>query len=89
MEPNPSSAREDTGDLEQLYTTAQIGLDFLDTELRYVRINDLRALMNGRPAAEHIGRTIREVIPELAPQLEPVFRELLETGDSPNRIELR
>jgi len=34
----------------------------LDRELRYVRINDARAAVNGRPAAGHVGRTIMEMI---------------------------
>ena len=88
MKPDLTSVSQQVSQLEQLYTTAPIGLDFLDTELRYVRINDRMALMNGRPAAEHIGRTIREIMPELAPQLEPVFRELLETGESIRDLEV-
>ena len=45
---------------------APVGLAFLDTDLRFVRINAALCAINGRPAEEHIGRTIDEVLPELA-----------------------
>ena len=34
----------------------------VDRDLRYVYINDRLAGYHGRPAAEHIGRTLREMI---------------------------
>ena len=60
---------------------APVGLAFLDTDLRYVRINAALCAINGRPAAEHIGRRIDEVLPELADVLVPIYREVLETGE--------
>ena len=60
---------------------APVGLAFLDTDLRYVRINATLCAINGRPAAEHIGRRIDEVLPELADVLVPIYREVLETGE--------
>ena len=41
---------------------------FIDTELRYVSINDHLAKINRLPAAAHIGRTLREVLGDLADQ---------------------
>jgi PAS domain S-box-containing protein len=60
---------------------APVGLAFLDTELRYVRINAALSEINGRPAEEHIGRRIDEVLPELADVLVPIYRQVLETGE--------
>ena len=40
--------------------TAPVGLAFMDTEFRYVRVNDALAKINGRPAEEHLGRTLRD-----------------------------
>jgi len=54
---------------------------FLDRELRYVRINDSLAELNGLPAAAHIGRTVREVLPEIAPIVEPMLMRVIETGE--------
>ena len=43
-----------------------IGLCFIDTELRFVRLNDRLAEINRVPAAAHIGKTLREILPEMA-----------------------
>ncbi len=60
---------------------APVGLAFLDTDLRYVRINAALCAINGRPADEHLGRRIDEVLPELADVLVPIYRQVLETGE--------
>ena len=44
---------------------APVGLAFVDTELRFVRVNAALAAINERPVAEHLGRRIDEVLPEL------------------------
>ncbi|MBW4420324.1 MAG: PAS domain S-box protein [Myxacorys californica WJT36-NPBG1] len=68
-------------EIEAIYATAPIGLYFVDTDFRYVRVNELLAEINGTPASEHIGRTFREVLPELADSIEPLFRHVIETGE--------
>ncbi|MFC9467667.1 SpoIIE family protein phosphatase [Streptomyces coelicoflavus] len=58
-----------------------IGLAVLDTGLRYVSVNPALEQLNGIPAEEHIGRTIRELLPQVdAGPLEAAAREVLETG---------
>jgi PAS domain S-box-containing protein len=69
------------GLLDALFRTAPIGFAFLDRDLRYVRINERLAEINGRPTADHLGRTGREMVPELAEQAEPLLRRVLETGE--------
>ncbi len=66
--------------LEAIYATAPSGLCFVDTNYRYVRVNDRLAQMNGLSVSEHIGRSVREVLPELADTLEPLYRSVIETG---------
>jgi PAS domain S-box-containing protein len=66
--------------LTAIYRTAPIGLAFVDTQLRYVSINDYLAEVNGAPADTHVGRTVREVFPELADRIEPIYRQVIETG---------
>ncbi|MEU5120066.1 SpoIIE family protein phosphatase [Streptomyces asoensis] len=57
------------------------GLAVLDTDLRYVSVNPALARMNGVPAEDHLGRTVREVLPRLdADALESAAREVLRTG---------
>ncbi len=64
-----------------LYRGAPIGLCYLDTDLRYVQINDWLAAINGLPAGEHLGRTIFEILPDAAARLERQFRHVIETGE--------
>jgi PAS domain S-box-containing protein len=74
-------------ELETLYASAPIGLAVLDHELRYVRINERLAEINGAPAGAHLGRTVREMVPDLGPQAEAVLRRVLETGEPLRDVE--
>ncbi|WP_445241832.1 PAS domain S-box protein [Microcoleus vaginatus] len=56
------------------------GLLIFDHQLRYVQINEVLAQMNGVCVADHIGRSLREVLPELAPTVEPILQGILDTG---------
>ena len=67
--------------LDSLLATAPIGLSFVDRELRYVRINRMLADINGVPVEQSLGRTVREVLPEEADRLEPLLRQVFETGE--------
>jgi PAS domain S-box-containing protein len=66
--------------LELLILRAPIGIAFLDRQLRYVRVSENLAAANGLPVEEHLGRPLHEVIPEVAPQIIPDLRTVLETG---------
>ncbi len=68
--------------LETLQSTAPVGLGFVDREFRQVRINETLAATSGIPLERQLGRTVAEVIPELWPELEPVYRRVLETGEA-------
>lgn len=45
-------------ELDAVFREAPLGLAFVDRELRYLRVNDALARMNGRPAAELIGERV-------------------------------
>ncbi|MBF2026882.1 MAG: PAS domain S-box protein [Oscillatoriales cyanobacterium C42_A2020_001] len=62
------------------FAGANAGLVIFDRDLRYRQINEALAETNGVPAADHIGKTIREVLPHLADTLEPMFQNILDTG---------
>jgi PAS domain S-box-containing protein len=66
--------------LDTLLASAPIGLGYLDRELRYRRINNVLAAMNGLDRDAHLGRTVREVLPDLADRLEPVLQSVLDGG---------
>jgi PAS domain S-box-containing protein len=67
-------------EIETIYATAPIGLCLVDTNLRFVRLNEHLAEINGLPVAAHIGRTLREVLPELADELEPTYLQVIQSG---------
>ena len=65
---------------DAFFAGANAGMLILDHQLRYVEINEVMAQTNGVCAADHIGRSVREVLPELAPTVEPMLQGILDTG---------
>ncbi|MEH2198869.1 PAS domain S-box protein [Nostoc sp.] len=65
--------------LNACLTSSPVALAFLDTELRYIYANEALAAINGIPQTQHIGRTFREVLPEWAAEIEPVFEQVMQT----------
>ena len=86
--PENRLARERLAEIEAFYNTAPVGLCVLDAGLRYVRINERLAEINRLPVADHIGRTMREILPELADQAEPWLLDVLETGEALRDVEI-
>ena len=74
--------------LETLLKSAPVGFAFVDREFRYVRINDALAEMNGLPVSEHLGRTVSEIVPQLWPQLEGLYQQVLRTGEAVRGVEI-
>jgi PAS domain S-box-containing protein len=66
--------------LDTLLATAPVGFAFYDPELRFVRVNEAMAAINGLPVEAHLGRRLAEVVPHAAPNLEPLFERILATG---------
>lgn len=73
--------------LQAVYDGAPVGLGFLDREMRYRYLNPRLANMNGRPMAEHLGRTPAEMIPEFYAQVEPYLRRAL-AGEAVPGVEM-
>lgn len=76
-------------ELELIYRSAPVGLALIDTDLRFVRVNDMLAALNGLSPAEHIGRRVAAVLPALAPAVEPLLRGVIETGQPVRDLEIR
>jgi len=72
---SPASGQE--LDFRALVETAPIGMAVLDRDLRYVLCNALLADINGKSQLEHVGRTVAEVVPDVAPAVEEAFRNVL------------
>jgi signal transduction histidine kinase len=75
-------------ELHNIYATAPVGLCCVDRDLRYVSINDRLAAMNGLAAQAHVGRTLREMVPEIADEIEAVYRRVFATGRPEIDVEL-
>jgi len=60
------------------FTASNVGVCILDPGLRYIAINRTLADMNGVPAEDHLGRTVREILGELADPMEKKFSEVLQ-----------
>jgi len=80
----PFSHPEALTDPEQLvaayFNSSTGGLSIVDCELRYLAINDALAAINGRPAAYHMGKTVREVLGDFADIIEPKLQSVLRTA---------
>lgn len=68
--------------LDTFLANAPIGMAFFDPDLRYVRINEVLAAANGRPAADHLDRPLLEAIPNMPQTVVSDLREVLETGQA-------
>jgi diguanylate cyclase (GGDEF)-like protein/PAS domain S-box-containing protein len=68
-------------EIEQIYQHSPVGLCFMDTDYRYVRINESMAEIKGLSVSAHIGRTLREVIPGLADDIMEFYRRVIERGE--------
>ncbi|MGD0044894.1 MAG: histidine kinase dimerization/phospho-acceptor domain-containing protein, partial [Isosphaeraceae bacterium] len=79
---------ERTAELESMLANATIGLAFFDRDIRFIRINNCLARMNGVPIADHIGRPLREVLPTIADTVEPMLRRVFDTGRPVTEMEL-
>jgi PAS domain S-box-containing protein len=75
-------------ELEAIYNTTPIGLAILDRELRFVRLNQRLAEINGISIEDHIDRPVGEILPDLADEVEPLFRRVLETGEPLLNLEI-
>ncbi|MEA5627213.1 PAS domain S-box protein [Nostoc sp. UHCC 0251] len=66
--------------LNAFFSNAPVGMNIVDNQLRFVQINQLLAEINGLPQQDHIGKTIHEVLPHIAPLVEPIYQQVLLTG---------
>ncbi len=74
-------ARREFAELDHYYQAAPVGLAFVDCQLRYRQINERLAAINGISIEQHLGRTIRDVRPEIADAVVPSLLQVLRTGE--------
>ncbi len=66
--------------LPEVFSSANVGLGILDDQLRYVALNACLAVIHGVSAESHLGKSLREIVGQLAPVIEPVYKQVLSTG---------
>jgi PAS domain S-box-containing protein len=74
--------------LETLQSSAPIGLGFVDREFRILHINQMLAAVNGSEVQDQVGKTLAEVIPEIWPQIEGVYRRVIDNDEAVLNIEV-
>lgn len=66
-------------ELQSLYSALPVGVAFLGPDLRYQRVNETLARINGRPVSAHIGASLSDILGDLADSLETSLRQVMET----------
>ncbi len=75
-------------ELKLLYENAPIGLAFLTPDCRYQQINRHLTEICGISIADHIGRSVRDTVPQVAEQVEHIVATILQTGEPITGIEV-
>jgi len=82
-------AREQFAELEQIYRTAPIGLAVYGPDLRYLRVNEKLAHINGLAADQHQGLMTRDVHPDVSKAVEYYLRRAFSRGESIQNVEIQ
>jgi serine phosphatase RsbU (regulator of sigma subunit) len=82
--PHSTEAREHgsalvDAELRALYSALPVGVAFLGPDLRYQRVNETLARLNGRSVEAHVGASLEDVLGEHAPALRAAMQEVIAT----------
>jgi len=77
---NQPRTEEDLLLLETILDAAPIGFAYLDKDLKYRRINSFLAHLNGISIQDHIGKTMKEVIPWVKDEATKNLQKVLKSG---------
>jgi PAS domain S-box-containing protein len=75
--------------LQALIANAPQGMALLDTDLRYVLVNNAMSAINGVTIEAHLGRPFTEVVPQYADLLAPLLAKVTETGTPVRGLPIR
>ncbi len=75
--------------LENLYEASPAGLCLFNKNLEFIRVNPALAEINGVSIENHLGKTLRDIAPDLADYLESLLSQVIETGEPICNIEIR
>ncbi len=86
--PGSWAPRETEAELRALLDGTSVGLAVIDRDLRFRRVNRAIAEMDGFSVEEHYGRRWCDLVPEMAPLLEPLINSVLETGKPTTELDV-
>ncbi|XWK86885.1 MAG: PAS domain S-box protein [Phormidium sp.] len=67
--------------LQAFLAASPITMALFDRELRFLYANVALAKINELPLSEHLGKTLWEVVPQMAPQFAPMLQKIMETQE--------
>ena len=76
-----SLIKDQLTELEYNYKTLPVGICLLDDKLRFVRINDILANVNGVAVEDHIGKSLKEILKPTAHYVIDLCNKVLESGE--------
>jgi diguanylate cyclase (GGDEF)-like protein/PAS domain S-box-containing protein len=86
------AAERETSDrlalLETLQSKAPVGFGFVDRAFRRVIVNETLAAFNGSSVADQLGQPLGALVPGLWPKLEPLYRQVLDSGEAVLDVEV-
>lgn len=74
--------------LDSLLTHAPLGFAFFDRDMRVEKVNEQLSQITGLTTEAHEGRHLKEIVPQLAAEIEPIIQEVFETGRAVDQIEI-
>ena len=77
----PEALHDPESVIAAYFSSSNVGLCVLDLNLRYLAINEKLAELNGCPASEHLGKTVREVLGDIADVIEPQCRQVISSRE--------
>lgn len=66
--------------LDAAIDSSPYGIAFYDRQIRYQRVNKALADFNGATPEAHLGKTVEEMAPMIAPSVRPIIEQVLATG---------
>lgn len=82
------AARVSEARLNAFFESAPVGMVVFNDQLKYLKVNEALAEINGISAEDHIGKTMQEVVPNVASTIEEMYNEILKTGQSALNLEV-
>ncbi|MEZ2232393.1 PAS domain S-box protein [Microcoleus sp.] len=73
---------------DAFFAAAPASMFIFDDQLRFVQVNEKLAETTGPSVSEHLGKTVREIAPQMVDTLEPMLQNILANNEPVLNIEL-